>query len=132
MLPTRQVFSSKELEELKNAFSRIIPDTNNKVDWSSLDSIKQTITTYKSLVPKQLDKIDNESTLLQLEKEVEKYEQQISDAEEKKSRLELQMADPEVYSNGEKAKSIQKQIDQIDAELEKLNSLWEEAAAKII
>ena len=71
MLPTRQVFSSKELEELKNAFSRIIPDTNNKVDWSSLDSIKQTITTYKNLVPKQLDKIDNESTLLQLEKEVE-------------------------------------------------------------
>ena len=71
MLPTRQVFSSKELEELKNAFSRIIPDTNNKVDWSSLDSIKQTIITYKNLVPKQLDKIDNESTLLQLEKEVE-------------------------------------------------------------
>lgn len=71
MLPTRQVFSSKELEELKNAFSRIIPDPDNKMDWSSLDSIKQTITTYKSLVPKQLDKIDNESTLLQLEKEVE-------------------------------------------------------------
>ena len=71
MLPTRQVFSSKELEELKNAFSRIIPDPNNKMDWSSLDSIKQTIITYKNLVPKQLDKIDNESTLLQLEKEVE-------------------------------------------------------------
>ena len=71
MLPTRQVFSSKELEELKNAFGRIIPDPDNKMDWSSLDSIKQTITTYKSLVPKQLDKIDNESTLLQLEKEVE-------------------------------------------------------------
>lgn len=67
-----------------------------------------------------------------LEKEVEKYEQQISDAEEKKSQLELQMADPEVYSNGEKAKSIQKQINQIDAELEKLNSLWEETAAKIM
>lgn len=71
MLPTRQVFSSKELEELKNAFSRFISDSNNKVDWSSLDSIKQTIITYKSVVPKELDKIDNESTLLQLEKEVE-------------------------------------------------------------
>ena len=71
MLPTRQVFSSKELEELKNAFCRIIPDPNNKMDWSSLDSIKQTIITYKNLVPKHLDKIDNESSLLQLEKEVE-------------------------------------------------------------
>ena len=71
MLPVRQVFSNKELEELKTAFCKIIPDTNNKIDWSSLDSIKQTITTYKSLVPKQIDKIDNESSLLQLEKEVE-------------------------------------------------------------
>ena len=71
MLPTRQVFSSKELEELKNAFSRFISDSNNKVDWSNLNSIKQTIITYKSVVPKELDKIDNESTLLQLEKEVE-------------------------------------------------------------
>ena len=71
MLPTRQVFSSKELEELKNAFGRFISDSNNKVDWSNLDSIKQTITTYKSVVLKELDKIDNESTLLQLEKEVE-------------------------------------------------------------
>lgn len=71
MLPTRQVFSSKELEELKNAFGRFISDSNNKVDWSNLDSIKQTITTYKSLVPKQIDKIDNENSLLQLEKEVE-------------------------------------------------------------
>lgn len=71
MLPTRQVFSSKELEELKNAFGRIIPDPDNKMDWSSLESIKQAITTYKSLVPKQIDKIDNENSLLQLEKEVE-------------------------------------------------------------
>ena len=46
MLPTRQVFSSKELEELKNAFSRFISDSNNKVDWSNLDSIKQTIITF--------------------------------------------------------------------------------------
>ena len=41
------------------------------MDWSSLESIKQAITTYKSLVPKQIDKIDNENSLLQLEKEVE-------------------------------------------------------------
>lgn len=71
MLPVRQVFSSQELEGLKNALCKIISDTHTKIDWSSLESIKQTIAIYKSTVAKELDKLDNESNLLQLEKEVE-------------------------------------------------------------
>ncbi len=65
------------------------------------------------------------------EKEVEKIEKQIAELEEKKSVLENQMGNPEVYSNGEKAKLVQKQIDEIAAELEVLNSRWEEAAEKL-
>ena len=66
-----------------------------------------------------------------LEKEVEKIETQIAEAEGKKSELENQMANPDVYSNGEKAKAVQKQIDDINALLDKLNAAWEEAAEKL-
>lgn len=66
-----------------------------------------------------------------LEKEVEKIEDKISEAEAKKSELENQMANPDVYSNGEKAKAVQKQIDDISLLLEQLNADWEAAAEKL-
>ena len=66
-----------------------------------------------------------------LVKEVERLEKEILDAEEKKESLEAEMGRPEVYSNGEKAKSIQKKIDEIGLLLDELNARWEEAAEKI-
>lgn len=38
------------------------------------------------------------------------------------------MARPEVYSNGEKAKAVQKKIDELAEKLEELNLQWMEAA----
>ena len=49
----------------------------------------------------------------------------------KKAELENQMANPDVYSNGEKAKAVQKQIDDITAQLEHLNEDWESAAERL-
>ena len=66
-----------------------------------------------------------------LVKEIERLEKEILDAEEKKESLEAEMGRPEVYSNGEKAKSVQKKIDEIGLLLDELNARWEEAAEKI-
>lgn len=66
-----------------------------------------------------------------LVKEVERLEKEILEAEEKKESLEAEMGRPEVYSNGEKAKSVQKKIDEICTLLDDLNARWEEAAEKI-
>ena len=66
-----------------------------------------------------------------LVKEVERLEKEILDAEEKKESLEAEMGRPEVYSNGEKAKSVQKKFDEICLLLDELNARWEEAAEKI-
>ncbi|MFA6937131.1 MAG: ABC-F family ATP-binding cassette domain-containing protein [Treponema sp.] len=66
-----------------------------------------------------------------LEKEVKRLEDEIASCEEQKKNLGNQMANPEVYSNGEKCKSIQKQIDELDSKLETLNTQWEEAAEKL-
>lgn len=66
-----------------------------------------------------------------IEKEIEKIEKQIADAEEKQKELGNQLSDPEVYSNGEKSRAIQKQIEEITTQLDELNVAWEEACEKL-
>ena len=65
------------------------------------------------------------------EKEVSRLEAEISAAEEKMKALQNKMADPQVYSNGEKAQAVQQEISDCEKELEKLNSDWEIAAAEL-
>ena len=62
------------------------------------------------------------------EKAVKTLEESILKLEEEKSVYEKQMADPEVYTNGEKAKSVQKKIEDLAQRLEELNLEWMEAA----
>lgn len=72
-----------------------------------------------------------ESEKRKIQKEADKLESMILEAEEKKSELENQLSLPEVYSNGETAKSVQAQISKIDSELEELNAQWLCAAEKL-
>lgn len=61
------------------------------------------------------------------EKEVAKIEEEIALIEQKKSELEAKMSEPAVYSNGEKARQVQKEIDDAVAKLDELNIKWETA-----
>ena len=65
------------------------------------------------------------------EKEVSRLEEKITELEEKKSELENKLADPAVYSNGEKAKAVQREIEELSAQIEETTSAWEAAAEKI-
>lgn len=65
------------------------------------------------------------------EKEVARLETEIAKAEEEKSALESKMALPEVYSNGAKAKEIQKKIDETTKKIETLTQTWETAMDKL-
>ncbi|MBR0033235.1 MAG: ATP-binding cassette domain-containing protein [Treponema sp.] len=67
------------------------------------------------------EKRKSEKLVSQIEEEIEKTEA------EKKAQEEL-MAKEEVYSNGEKAKSVQKKIEELSKKLDELNERWEEAA----
>ena len=62
------------------------------------------------------------------EKKVSQIEEEIARTEEEKKSEENKMADPEVYSNGEKAKAVQAKIAQLSQKLDQLNEQWEEAA----
>lgn len=72
-----------------------------------------------------------ESERRKIQKEVERLELEISKTEEQKNELENQMALPEVYSDGQKAKQVQQQIEMLAKKIDELNELWMQAAEKL-
>ena len=73
-----------------------------------------------------------ESERRKLQKAVDQLEQQIAETEEELKAEQNKMANPDVYSNGEKARAVQKRIDELNAALEELNARWEEAAEALM
>ena len=65
------------------------------------------------------------------EKEVAQLEAKITDLEAKKSELENRLADPSVYTNGEKAKAVQREITALSEEIEATTAAWEQAAERL-
>ena len=65
-----------------------------------------------------------ESEKRKKEKVLSNLEQQISSLEQKKTELESKLADPQVYSNGEKAKSVQHEIEAVTTQIETLSEQW--------
>ena len=66
------------------------------------------------------------------EKLVAKIEAEIEALEGKKSELEAKMADPAVYSNGEKAKAVQRELDEVASQIEVKTSEWEAASEALM
>jgi ATP-binding cassette subfamily F protein 3 len=65
------------------------------------------------------------------EREVEHLESEIDRIEKQKKAAENQLADPAVYSDGEKCRKIQQAITELSGQLEDLNSRWETAAGEL-
>lgn len=66
-----------------------------------------------------------------IEKEVSRLEAKITELETKKSELEAKLSLPEVYSNGEKAKAVQREITELISQIDETTAAWEEAALKL-
>lgn len=73
-----------------------------------------------------------ESERRRQQRELEKIEAEIAAQEKQKEELDNQMANPAVYSNGEKSRAVQKQIETVLARLDELNAQWETAAEKLM
>ncbi len=58
------------------------------------------------------------------QKTLANLEQQLAELENKKSELENRLADPAVYSNGEKAKAVQREITDLAAQIEQVSEQW--------
>ena len=67
-----------------------------------------------------------ESERRKKEKALSNLEQQLATLEAQKKQLEQKLADPTVYSNGEKAKAVQHEIEEISVQIEDLTNQWME------
>ena len=67
-----------------------------------------------------------ESERRKKEKALSNLEQQLSTLEAQKKQLEQKLADPQVYSNGEKAKSVQHEIEALTTQIEQVTEQWME------
>ena len=67
-----------------------------------------------------------ESERRKKEKALSTLEQQLATLEDQKKQLEQKLADPQVYSNGEKAKAVQHEIEQISLQIEQVTEQWME------
>ena len=118
------------LERLKAESEGSVGDFNfnsNLKEKTILESEKKSVNIENSgrLSWEEQKKIEAEKR--KAEKEVSRLEEEIAKQEELKSALETKMSNPEVYSNGAKAKQVQAQIDEISLKLEELNTAWEKA-----
>ncbi len=66
-----------------------------------------------------------------IERQVENLEKEIEELETKKSELDAKMADPAVYSNGEKAKALQREIEEIATKIDEKTLAWEETSERL-
>ena len=66
-----------------------------------------------------------------IEREIERMEKEIASLEEKQKELQAKMSLPEVYSNGEKAKSVQLELEKTESDIEKLTAKWEELSESL-
>ena len=73
-----------------------------------------------------------ESEKRKAEKKVAAIEAEIEALEAKKTELEAKMADPAVYSNGEKAKAVQRQLDEIASQIDSKTADWESASEALM
>ena len=117
------------MQRLEDEANGIVPSAENKSAEKKQTAPAEETKSQTKLSWEEQKKAEAEKRKLQ--KEVEKLENQILEIEEKKEALENQMALPEVYSNGEKAKAVQKEIDELTAKLDELNAAWEKAAELI-
>ena len=67
-----------------------------------------------------------------LEQSVKKLDEAIKELKLKKEKLQLQMADPDVFKNVTKMKSLQSDLSQCDAELKQKEEEWESTYAQLI
>ena len=58
------------------------------------------------------------------EKALARLEEEIAELEEKKATLEQKLSDPAVYSNGEKAKAVQREIAETAAKIDEVTEQW--------
>lgn len=116
----------------QNLNEKAADNSNQNLDKKNGGNVAQRVESKSESKLSWEEQKKRESERRKIEKKVSRLEQEIENLENKKNELETKLSDPEVYSNGEKAKAVQKEIEEIASQIEIVTLEWEKASEELI
>lgn len=116
----------------QNLNEKATDNSNQNLDKKNGGNVAQKVESKSESKLSWEEQKKRESERRKIEKKVSRLEEEIENLENKKNELETKLSDPEVYSNGEKAKAVQKEIEEIASQIEIVTLEWEKASEELI
>lgn len=116
----------------QNLNEKATDNSNQNIDKKNGGNVAQKVESKSESKLSWEEQKKRESERRKIEKKVSRLEEEIENLENKKNELETKLSDPEVYSNGEKAKAVQKEIEEIASQIEIVTLEWEKASEELI
>ena len=116
----------------QNLNEKATDNSNQNLDKKNGGNVAQKVESKSESKLSWEEQKKRESERRKIEKKVSRLEQEIENLENKKNELETKLSNPEIYSNGEKAKAVQKEIEEIASQIEIVTLEWEKASEELI
>ena len=116
----------------QNLNEKATDNSNQNLDKKNGENVAQKVESKSESKLSWEEQKKRESERRKIEKKVSRLEEEIENLENKKNELETKLSDPQIYSNGEKAKAVQKEIEQIASQIEIVTLEWEKASEELI
>lgn len=116
----------------QNLNEKATDNSNQNIDKKNGGNVAQKVEIKSESKLSWEEQKKRESERRKIEKKVSRLEEEIENLENKKNELETKLSDPEIYSNGEKAKAVQKEIEEIASQIEIVTLEWEKASEELI
>lgn len=116
----------------QNLNEKATDNSNQNLDKKNGGNLAQKVETKSESKLSWEEQKKRESERRKIEKKVSRLEEEIENLENKKNELETKLSNPEIYSNGEKAKAVQKEIEEIASQIEIVTLEWEKASEELI
>ena len=116
----------------QNLNEKATDNSNQNLDKKNGENVAQKVGSKSESKLSWEEQKKRESERRKIEKKVSRLEEEIENLENKKNELETKLSDPQIYSNGEKAKAVQKEIEEIASQIEIVTLEWEKASEELI
>ena len=116
----------------QNLNEKATDNSNQNIDKKNGGNVVQKVESKSESKLSWEEQKKRESERRKIEKKVSRLEEEIENLENKKNELETKLSNPEIYSNGEKAKAVQKEIEEIASQIEIVTLEWEKASEELI
>ncbi len=123
---------TEAVQNRQNLNEKAADNSNQNLDKKNGGNVAQKVESKSESKLSWEEQKKRESERRKIEKKVSRLEEEIENLENKKNELETKLSNPEIYSNGEKAKAVQKEIEEIASQIEIVTLEWEKASEELI